>query len=458
MTVSRDLVRGLMRMSARPIPDEVLTAAKLHLLDAIGVGLAASRTAIGEPYRNAAPDLCGTGGASVFGLDLSGSAAGAALINGGLIHSLEFDDTHTASIVHGSSLVACVALAVAQEAGADGRSLLGAFVRGWEAFIRIGLAAPGAFQAQGFQITAVGGAPIAALIAGELMDLDEDQRVNAIGISLSQASGVFEFLTNGSSVKSLHPGWAAHAGIVAAILARAGMTGPETAIEGRFGLFRRFASDEDAADRLRDLVGELGSTWRVREAAFKLRPCCHYLHPFIEAALDLRARGATVASAAQVECRVPAGAAPLICEPWNEKQRASGHPARWSLPIVVAAALADGNVSLDTFEAAPSRDVMALAQRISWQPLAGARFPERFEAEITLTTQDGTIHEARVDDVYGNASRPAREDDVMAKFRANARRAVTADGAAQLEKTILAVEHEPSLGAMAAALQMLAPQ
>ena len=125
------------------------------------------------------------------------------MINGGLIHSLEFDDTHTASIVHGSSLVACVALAVAQEAGADGRSVLGALVRGWEAFIRIGLAAPGAFQAQGFQITAVGGAPIAALIAGELLDLDEDQRVNAVGISLSQASGVFEFLTNGSSVKSL---------------------------------------------------------------------------------------------------------------------------------------------------------------------------------------------------------------------------------------------------------------
>jgi 2-methylcitrate dehydratase PrpD len=458
VTVSRDLVRALMRISAQPIPHETLTAAKLHLLDAVGVGLAASRTEIGAPYRKAARALCGTGDASVFGLVQSGTAAGAALINGGLIHSLEFDDTHTASIVHGSSLVASVALGVAQEVGADGRAALGAFVRGWEAFIRIGLAAPGAFQAQGFQVTAVAGAPIAALIAGELMGLTEDRRVNAVGISLSQASGVFEFLTNGSSVKSLHPGWAAHAGIVAAILARAGMTGPETAIEGRFGLFRRFAGDSSATDRLRDLIGELGSTWRVREAAFKLRPCCHYLHPFIEAALDLRVQGATIAQAARIECRVPAGAAPLICEPWNEKQCASGHPARWSLPIVVAAALAEGNVSLDTFEAAPSRDVMALAQRIAWQPLERARFPERFEAEITLTAHDGKIFQARVDDVYGNASRPAREDDVVAKFRANARLALTADGAARLEKTILAIENEPTLGAMAAALRMLAPQ
>jgi len=447
-----------MRISAEPIPAKVLVSAKLHLLDAIGVGLAASRTRIGEPYRIAASELSGKGAASVFGLDHSGAAAGAALINGGLIHSLEFDDTHTASVVHGSSLAASVALAVAQEVGADGRTALCAFIRGWEAFIRIGLAAPGTFQAQGFQITAVGGALIAALIAGELMGLSEDQRVNAVGISLSQASGVFEFLTNGSSVKSLHPGWAAHAGIIAAVLARAGMTGPETAIEGRLGLFRRFASDEAAADRLRHLIGEIGTIWRICDAAFKFRPCCHYLHPFIEAALDLRTKGAVISSIAQIECSVPAGAAPLVCEPWSEKQRASGHAARWSVPIVVAAALVDGNVSLDTFESEPAPGVLALAQRVSWRPLVGARFPERFEAEIIVTGRNGTKHETRVDDVYGNASRPAREDDVMTKFRVNARRALTAAGAAELERTIIAVEHEPSLAAMAAALRMLEPR
>lgn len=456
MTVSRELIRTLMRIAAEPIPAEVLAAAKLHLLDAVGVGLAASRTQIGEPYRKAAASLCGSGNASVFGLAQSGAAAGAAMINGGLIHSLEFDDTHTASIVHGSSLVASVALAVAQDVGADGRAMLGAYVRGWEAFIRIGLAAPGTFQTQGFQITAVAGAPIAALIAGDLMGLDEDQRVNAVGISLSQASGVFEFLTNGSSVKSLHPGWAAHAGIIAAILARAGMTGPETAIEGRFGLFRRFANDESAADRLYQILGDLGSIWHVREAAFKFRPCCHYLHPFIEAALDLRKKGVVPELVEQIECRVPAGAAPLVCEPWSEKQRASGHPARWSVPIVVAVALADGNVSLDTFESAPSADVLSLAKRITWRPLEGARFPERFEAEITTTLLDGARLEARVDDVYGNASRPASEDEVLAKFRANARRVLTSAGAEKLENAIL--ERDPSLATIKAALAMLAPQ
>src|SRR5438445_11610685 len=102
------------------------------------------------------------------------------------------------------------------------------------------------------------GALASAHLAAELMDLDEDRTVAAIGIALSQASGVMEFLTNGSSVKSLHPGWAAHGGVIAATLARAGMTGPETSLDGKHGLFRQFTGDESAAGRFRALIGDLG--------------------------------------------------------------------------------------------------------------------------------------------------------------------------------------------------------
>ena len=117
--------------------------------------------------------------------------------------------------------------------------------------MRLGLAAPGEFQREGFQITSAGGTMVAALVAADIAGLDEDAAVNAVGIALSQSSGVFEFLTNGSSVKSLHPGWAAHAGVLAARFAQAGMTGPETALEGDRGLFRRFANAPDAARPLR---------------------------------------------------------------------------------------------------------------------------------------------------------------------------------------------------------------
>jgi 2-methylcitrate dehydratase PrpD len=422
VTLSRRLVSALHALGERPLPENVAQAARLHLLDAVGVGLGAAATKMGASYRGVARELAGVGDASVFGSDRTASADIAALINGGLIHSLEYDDTHTASIVHGSSVLAATVLAVGQSTGASGADVLGAYARGWEIFVRLGLAAPGAFQREGFQITSAGGTIVAALVAADIARLDEDAAVNAAGIALSQSSGVFEFLTNGSSVKSLHPGWAAHAGVLAARFAKAGMTGPQTALEGDRGLFKRFANAPDAADRFAELLGDLGTRWHLPDAAFKLYPCCHYLHPFIEGALALRQKGLKTHDVAELTCRIAQGAAPIVCLPWEARQAASGHQMRWSLPAVVAAALHDGAITLDTFEGHLPDGARDLAKRISWQPLEPNDFPNRFEAELSARRRDGSMLDIRLDDVYGNASRPAAADDVLVKFRANAGR------------------------------------
>src|SRR5690606_16482653 len=110
-------------------------------------------------------------------------------------------------------------------------------------------------------LTSVGGAIAAAGIAGDLKELELESKVAAIGIALSQASGVFEFLSTGATVKSMHPGWAAHSGLIAAELADSGLTGPESSLEGRFGLFRVFAGDNAAAERFGKLLGSLGQDW-----------------------------------------------------------------------------------------------------------------------------------------------------------------------------------------------------
>ena len=271
------------------------------------------------------------------------------------MHGLEYDDTHTGSIVHGSAVLAPAALAAAQEAEASGADLLRAYILGWEVLVRMGLAAPGAFQARGFQITSVGGTLVAALQAAEIAKLDENRWVAALGIALSQASGVFEFLSNGASVKSMHPGWAAHAGLLAARLAAAGLDGPETALEGRMGLFHQFAADGAVAvEQFAALLATLGRQWHIREAAYKFLPCCHYLHPYVEALDQLGAvRPADIRA---VKCLVAPGAAQIICLPWARKQApVTGHEARWSLPIVVAARLTDGAIGHATFAASPSQ-------------------------------------------------------------------------------------------------------
>jgi len=440
--LARDLVRTVRGGWGKPLPEHVAAVARLHLLDAIGVGLAAAGSTVGEPYLRFASQVAG-GRSSIFGHPSGVGAADAALANGGLIHSLEFDDTHLSSIVHGSAVLAAAALASGEATGANGTAMLGAYARGWEVLVRFGLASPGRYQARGFQITSVGGALAAALVAAELNGLAEDETVAALGIGLAQACGVLEVLAGGGTVKSLLPGRGANAGVVAAALARAGMTGPESTLEGRAGLFRSFAGDDEAAGRFASMVDSIGTTWYVCDAAFKLYPCCHFLHSFIEAAGELAAR-MRPEDMTKILCRVPVGEAPVICEPWERMQAPpTPHAARWSLPIVVAARIVEGKVDLDTFERPAADAVRVLARRIAWEPLPDTGFPKRFDAEIVCGP-----HRIRVDDVDGCPPRAASPARVMGKFRANAERSLSAADAEAMARAVETGAPASELGAI----------
>jgi 2-methylcitrate dehydratase PrpD len=436
------------------VPGEVLEAARLHFLDVVGVGLAAATVPQNRGWATAAVSVGGVGRATGLGQGEGLSAAGAALLNGALIHSLEYDDTHTASIVHGGAVVAATALAVAEERGASGRELLRAFIAGWEVFIRLGLAAPGRFQAEGFQVTSVGGPLVAAMMAGMIARRDEATIAHAMGIAGSQASGIFEFLSSGASVKSLHPGWAAHGGIVADALAAGGMTGPPTILEGRFGFFRSFARDPAAPERLAGLLGDLGRTWRLPEAAFKAYPCCHYIHAFLEGAEALVAGAGGAERIAALHCSVPAEMAPLIAEPWPEKQRPrSGYDAKWSLPYCLAALLEDGAVTIETFSGEPRVALIARAARMSWEPSTESGFPARFAALVEARLVSGETVRHDVDDVRGGAARPFPRETVLEKFRDNACRVLQPDAAEEVLAIVASIEQAATLERLGRALR-----
>ncbi|WP_108658332.1 MmgE/PrpD family protein [Acuticoccus kandeliae] len=456
MSLVHDLFDRLDAVAALP-PDVERVAAR-HLLDVVGVAFAASGSPVGAPWRGHAARVGARGGpASLIGSPLGAAPADAALVNGGLMHSLEFDDTHTGSIVHGSAVLAAATIAAAEAAEAEGRpvtghALLAAYALWYEVLIRVGLAAAGGFQRRGFQITSLAGTLAAAAIGAGFAGLPREERVAAVGISLSQASGVFEFLSNGSNVKSMHPGWAAHAGLVAAELAASGLRGPLTAIEGRFGLFRAFAGDEEAAGRFAATIGDLGEKWHLRDAAYKLLPCCHYLHPFVEVAGRI-AETTPAAAIASVECLAPEGVAPIVCDPWPLKQAAEGHAARWSLPVSVAMRIVDGEVNLASFERPLSDGVADLARRTTWAPLENSGFPQRFAAKLRVTLHDGRVLEGRVDDVYGNASRPASEAALDAKFQSNMARACGPEAAARLSAAVLGLADGANVAPLTAALK-----
>lgn len=453
-TAARRIARFATTLRLDAVPAPVVEAAKLHLLDALGVGLAASRVGHSARWIEAARRIGGSGPSTGLGGSEGLSATAAALLNGALIHSLEYDDTHTASVVHGSAFAAPAALAAAEEAGADGAALLSGYLAAWEVTIRLGLSAPGTFQANGFQVSAVGGAIGAAAAAAAIGDLGEDEAVSALGIAGSQASGLMAFLGDGSTVKALHPGWAAHTGIAACALAAAGMTGPAAIVEGRFGFLEAFARDPDAAGRLDRALADLGSVWHLPDAAFKLYPCCHYIHPFLEAMQELVDGGLTADGLAELTCLVPPPEAPLICEPWERRQRpASGYDGKWGLAYCLAALLVDGRVDIASFDRAPDERIVALARRMAWRPMPAHRFPRHFEAAIEARLADGSVRRARVDDVLGAPGRPVPVGEVLAKFEANAARALAPAAVAAVRDAVLALDGSAEIGALTRSLR-----
>jgi len=438
------------------IPPDVVALAKIHILDQLGVGLAAATLPRNRPLA-ALTSALGTGGnATALGLAGPVPAAAAALRNGALMHSLEFDATHTASITHAGSVVAPVALAVSEERGASGAGLLRAFVLGWEVFVRLGLAAPGAFAKRGFQFTAVGGPFAGALTAGLLLGLEPSAATNALGIAGSQASGLMEFVHEGATVKALHAGWPAHAGLLAARLAEAGMTGPSRILEGAQGFYAVYALDGEAPARLRNHVATLGARWHLREAALKARATCHYIQPFLECLETLLSRDLKAHDIAAIHCEVPPGEETLICEPWPEKLRpASAYQAKFSLPYALGAVLADGAVTLASFEGPARAEVCAWADRVTWAPMPDGDFPNRYGARLTVTTRSNATLGAAVDDVLGTPGRPFARGELMGKFEACVGPVLKDEAPARLASAVDQLDRATDLTQLTSALRLL---
>jgi 2-methylcitrate dehydratase PrpD len=313
-------------------------------------------------------------------------------------------------------------------------------VAGYESIARLGMAASGAFHARGWHATAVCGAFAAALVAGRLERLDAARLTAALGIAGSFASGVLEHLEDGSWVKRVHPGWAGHAGAVASALARGGFTGPATILDGRFGLYRTFVGAEpDPAP-----FASLGRTWETLAIGYKPYPCCHYNHAYIDCALDLRrAHALTPDAIAAVECRVPAGEVPIVCEPRVAKVRPrTAYDAQFSLPYSVASALVDGRVGLDTYAAPrlaePGR--LAMAERVTHAVDPDSPFPRGFPGWVRVHLTDGRVLEARAPDGRGSRARPLPAGAIVEKFRDNAGRAVAPARVDEIERAVLALD------------------
>src|SRR5262245_54524409 len=272
-------------LSLADVPQDVADAAKLHLLDVLGCGLAAHALDTFPAAREAFAAEGGAGPATAIGVSHGLTARDAAFVNGTACHSLDFDDTHPGAVAHVSTVVAPAALAVGEQIGATGDELLASLVAGNEVAIRVGMASGEAFHARGFHPTAIAGIFGAAAAAARLRGLDAETTSQALGIAGSLAAGILEFLGAGPSTKRLHAGMAASGGVTAVALAAHGATGPSTVLEGRFGLYRAHLGDAAQIDIEAELA-DLGARWETPRIAFKPYPACHYLHASLDATIQ----------------------------------------------------------------------------------------------------------------------------------------------------------------------------
>ncbi|HSI91997.1 MAG TPA: MmgE/PrpD family protein [Jiangellaceae bacterium] len=415
------------------LPLDVRDSVPGRVLDVLGISAAALPLDTSGAVLSYVRDTGGRTQATAIGLTDRVPAAQAALLNGTLAHSLDYDDTHLPSVLHPSAAVVPAALAAAERSGASGRDLVVAVAVGLEVCVRIGMAGydkeagDSLYFARGQHATsicgALGGAAAAALVTG----LGADGVADAVGVAASMASGIIEANRTGGTVKRIHCGWAAHAAISAVELVARGLTGPPSVLEGRFGFFQAFLDGRYDATAVTDRLGE---EWAVPGIFYKPYPANHFTHCAADAALALRARGVRPSDVETIHVGVAGPTVRTIGEPLAAKQAPeTGYQAQFSAPYVVAAGLFGGGglgLSLDDFtdELArdPERRALMAKVTVSGDAQCDAIYPYQFPAVVTVRLTGGEEIVEEVLTNRGGADRPLTESELAGKFRHNALR------------------------------------
>jgi len=429
----------------RDIPKEVVYKTKLCLLDTLGVAISSStKPVIKDIIVKTIKELNSYEDSTIINTSLTSSSDYAAMANASMIHGQDYDDTHRPGVVHTSSVVIPTALACGETKAINGEALIEAIVSGNEIFARLGLTANQGFHKKGMHATPLCGIFVASLIAGKINGLNKRELVNALGICGSQAAGLQQFLIDGSWVKIIHPGWAAHSGIIASKLASNGFLGPLEIFEGELGFFAAHLGLENV--RLECLTKGLGKDWETLNISIKRYPCCHAIHTFIDGVLDIQAsQDLKWTNIKHIICQVNPLGKKLVCDPIEVKR----HPktiygARFSLPYAIAITLIDGRLGLEQFSEEKFSDPKILEITNKIDCVEDESMP-RTGGNITIEMEDGSKYQYVKEHPIGSPSYPLEEHQVIDKFKRNVNRLIDEDSAEQIISNILNIESAYSI-------------
>ncbi len=399
---------------------EVIKRTKLLILDTVGIIIRARHDAESTSSLVSSIDKLemSNGSCQVFSDKKTYSPSAAALLNGTLAHSLDFDDTHAEASLHSSAPILSAALAAAQMNKSSGQELITACVVGYEVQIRLGLAGgSSAHYKKGFHPSATCGIFGAAAAAGYLMGLTKEQYISAFGIALSQSAGSMQFLTDGAWTKRSHVGQAAQNGLSCAIMAGEGFKGPSQAFEGQWGYLHSYASGGD----VKKATNGLGEEFETLNLGVKPYPSCRYSHAAIDGLIELKKElKFTSDDLDDIDIGLSETALNIIGYPLTDKQ----HPksvvdGQFSMPFCAAVTVKSGGLQWDDYKNhLNNKDTLSLCNKIKVSPDEDAEkcCPEYMSAKVKVVVK-GEKYEKFVKIPKGEPENFMEDVEFISKFK-----------------------------------------
>ena len=419
LAVAESLAERIASLDVAKFPPALRAMCEAILTDFAGLCVSARK----NDYVLAARDAVEPGGpCTAIGHAGGFDPAGAAIVNGIASHGEDFDDTFEGGPVHAGVVILPALMATAERHGLSGADTLRGIAVGLEVTCRLSTVIPKAVHKAGFHPTAVFGAVGAAAGVAAALRLAPKDIASALGIAGSMASGIIEYLTEGTWTKRLHPGWAAQSGYRAAMLAKTGFVGPRTVFEGKHGLFHGFAHSADGDWPA--LLDTFGVSWVTETIAFKPYACGTMTHPYIDCARRLTEQGVKPEQIADIFCDTAEGYVHRLWEPLADKQRVpNGYAGKFSIPYCIAAGIVLGDAGLEAFSDERSQDprLQAVSAKVRYRIDPNDPYPKRFTGHIKATLTDGKVIELRQPHFRGGASEPLSRAEIDAKFVSNAR-------------------------------------
>lgn len=442
------LAEYVARFDLNQAPADVVSAAKLCILDTLGAAIgacnspeiAALRMEMQSWEKNA------TGLSTVWGTPFKTGILNAVLINGCMSHALELDDNHSHSKSHPGGVIVSACWPVAEALGCSGKEFLSSIIVGYDVMGRIGSAVDiVSVRKRGFHNTGIFGPFGAAAGASRLMGLSQKQIVSAFGIAGTQSAGLWGFLSDGAGCKKLNMGKAAVNGTLSAMLAKGGMTGPVRVLDYPDGGL--YPAVSDSYD-IKKVTAGLNRDFVVTQVDKKFYPSCRTSHPAIDAALYLRNEcgilAEQIASVLVESYEVAVFQCGFSRFPYNSMD------AKFSIPFLSAAAFVDGSVTLNTFgEKTMSNPlVKTLVEKTSVvenEEFTKQYYQQHWGCKMTVTLKDQTVKSVVIRDAEGSYCVPPGEEKVREKFRRLSSDALTKESSERLIDSIMRLDELDAL-------------